>query len=120
MIAVFGDQRAGKFGVCSDSQEVFEYAEQKFGRLSGDWHRDTDDQSVSRRIIGHPAYLGIIAMGAAALPFIFRDLEQTEAFWYPALEAITGTQVGTVADQRKPRLLREAWLRWAVERGYQA
>ena len=89
-----------------------------FHALAAKWHEETDDQSTSLRIVGHPAYLRIVAMGMDAVPLILADLETTEAFWYPALEAITGVNPATPEQSKKPRLLREAWLRWGRDYGF--
>ena len=68
-----------------------ESMEQRVVRLLGRWRQETACQSSGTRITGHPAYRELIALGQAALPYLFRDLEQTgDGHLSKALSAITG------------------------------
>jgi hypothetical protein len=93
--------------------------EQHVVRLLGQWRHETAYQSSSTRITGHPAYQELIALGSAALPFLFRDLEQTQhGHLSKALTVITGAHP-VPADQRgQIRKIAETWLRWAKENGH--
>lgn len=72
-----------------------ESIEQRVVRLLGRWREETAYLSSSTRLTGHPAYQELIALGPAALPFLFRDLEQTgDGHLSKALAAITGAPPG--------------------------
>jgi hypothetical protein len=90
----------------------------EFADLARRWHDETDDVSVTGRIVSHPAYLRIVAMGPPAVPLILRDLRDNGGFWFSALEAILNVCPGTPEERGKPRLMREAWLRWGRSHGY--
>jgi hypothetical protein len=90
----------------------------RFQHLAEAWHTETDSYSQVDRIVSHPAYLEVVAMGDRAVPWILSDLASRGGFWFAALQAITKQSPGSVEDQRKPRLLREAWLRWGRQHNY--
>jgi len=61
-----------------------------------------------------------MALGPAALPFLFRDLEQSkDGHLSKALTALTGAHPVPAADRGKVAKVAEAWLRWARENGWQ-
>lgn len=89
-----------------------------FNRLVREWHRDTDVLSDSMRASMHPAYQRIIGLGPQVVPLILRELETSGGHWFWALRAITGEDPVTPDMAGKIRLMREAWLTWAKEKGY--
>jgi hypothetical protein len=97
---------------------VAETVEQRVVRLLRRWREETAYESSSTRITGHPAYQELIALGAAALPFLFRDLERTEdGHLSKAMATITGAH--PVPARGSVRKVAEAWLHWARENGWQ-
>ena len=93
-----------------------EMVEQHVARLLGRWREETAYLSSSTQITGHPAYQELIALGPAALPFLFRDLEQTgDGHLSKALTAITGAHPVAVEDRGNVRKVADAWLHWAGE-----
>jgi hypothetical protein len=89
-------------------------------RLLKHWREETAYLSSSTAITGHPAYLELIALGAVALPSLFRDLEQTgDGHLSKALTAITGAHPVSADERGRIRKIAETWLRWARENGYQ-
>jgi hypothetical protein len=89
-------------------------------RLLKRWREETAYQSSSTAITGHPAYLELIGLGLAALPCLFRDLEQTgDGHLSKALTAITGAHPIPAEERGQVRKIAETWLRWARENGYQ-
>lgn len=88
---------------------------EKFEELADQWHRETDHLSSPDDIALHSAYLRIIGMGSAALPFIFDDLRRRGGQWYVALRALTGASPVTPDMSRSARAVKEAWLRWGRE-----
>ena len=89
----------------------------RFGELASRWHRETGGISAPARVTSNDAYLRIIALGERVVPLILRDLRDQGGFWYPALRAITGQWPVPAHAVGKPRLMKEAWFRWARERG---
>jgi hypothetical protein len=97
-----------------------ESIEQRVVRLLGRWRQETAYLSSCTRITGHPAYQELIAMGPGALPFLFRDLEQSgDGHLSKALVAITGAHPVPADERGQVRKIAETWLRWARENGYQ-
>jgi len=94
--------------------------EQRVGQLLATWREQTGFLSSSSALVAHPAYRELITLGTAALPFLFRDMEQTfDGHLSSALVAITGAQPVLSGDGGKIRLVAERWLSWARENGYQ-
>src|SRR5262249_29204835 len=95
-----------------------ETVEQRVMRLLNNWREQTAYLSSSTRITEHPAYQEMIALGPEALPFLFRDLEQTGDGHLPkALTALTGAYPVPAADRGNNPKVVSAWLRWARENG---
>ncbi len=96
-----------------------ETTEQRVVRLLGIWRDQTAYLSSSTQLVEHPAYQELIALGPAALPFLFRDLEQTkDGHLSKALTALTGAHPVAAEDRGKIAKVAEAWLLWARENGY--
>jgi hypothetical protein len=97
-----------------------ETVDQHVGRLLRRWREETAYQSSSTRITTHPAYLELIALGPIALPFLFRDLEQTgDGHLSNALTSITGAHPIAAEERGQIHAIAASWLRWARENGYQ-
>jgi hypothetical protein len=96
-----------------------ESLEQRVCRLLNCWRAETALLSSSPQLTGHPAYQELIALGPPALPFLFRDLEQTQdGHLSKALAVITGAHPISPEDRGQIRKVAAAWLRWARENGY--
>lgn len=97
-----------------------ENIEVQVARLLKRWREETAYQSSSTAITTNAAYLELIAMGAPALPCIFRDLEQTkDGHLSKALTAITGATPIPPEERGRIQKIAETWLRWAREHGHQ-
>ncbi len=93
--------------------------EQQVRRLLTTWREQTGCLSSSSSCVAHPAYRELIALGAAALPFIFRDLEQTlDGHLSSALVAITGTQPVPPEEGGQIQIVANRWLAWGRRNGY--
>ena len=94
------------------------YLPQWFSILVSKWKADTQLSSSTTEICTHPVYQGIIGMGPAVLPLIFKELEREPDHWFWALKAITGAD--PVATEHVGRLddMARDWLRWARIQGY--
>jgi hypothetical protein len=100
------------------AKEDFE-ARQIFDRFYAEWNRDTATSSNMTRIITHPAYYSIIAMGKRALPYILKSLEDGGGPWFVALEAIVTDGSPVSSEHRNnARQMREDWLIWGRKHGY--
>ena len=89
----------------------------RFRALAAEWHRATDHLSTTADIVLHPAYLKIIGMGEAALPFILREFESgRNGHWFIALASIVGESL--VSDSATYDQALRAWLEWGRARGY--
>lgn len=94
--------------------------EQQVIRLLARWREETEYLSSSTQITGHPAYQELIALGPAALPFLFRDLEKTrDGHLSKALAAISGARPIPAEERGQVGKIADRWLRWARENGYQ-
>ncbi len=92
--------------------------EQKFRELAEQWRRETGGYSLLSRIVDHPAYREIVAMGEMALPPIFADLWREPDHWFTALCEITGADPVPEADRGRLDAMRDHWLQWGRENGY--
>jgi hypothetical protein len=88
-----------------------------FDELALSWSTDTAHLSSPIKLMKHPAYQRIIALGAPVLPLILRDLSENGRFWFPALNAITGEN--PVPDDAAGDIERmtSAWIEWGRENG---
>ena len=92
--------------------------EDRFAELVTEWRRGTGGLSSPKAITTHPAYQQIMQIGEAALPMIFRELQENGGWWYPALRALTRENPVPEEAKGQPPLNREAWLEWGRRNGY--
>ncbi len=90
----------------------------KFHTLAEKWKEETLLTSSVDEISSNQSYLHIIGMGRKVLPYIFQDLKARPALWFPALEAITGSDPIKPSHSGIIRLMIEDWLKWGEENGY--
>jgi len=96
-----------------------ETVEQRVHRLLRTWREQTAYHSSSTQVTGHPAYQELMTIGPTALPFLFRDLQQTgDGHLSKALMALTGADPVPAEDRGQIRKVADGWLRWARENGY--
>jgi hypothetical protein len=106
-------------GVHDILQAAPETVEQHVRRLLASWREQTGFLSSSTARVTNPAYRELIALGAAALPFLFDDMAQTfDGHLSSALVAITGAQPVPLEQGGKIPKVAERWLAWAREHGY--
>jgi hypothetical protein len=89
-----------------------------FKQLAEQWKKDTALMSSMSQSAMHPAYPRIIGMGPAALPLIFRELQQYGGHWFWALAAITGDNPVPPQEAGYVQKMTERWLDYAKEKGY--
>ena len=90
----------------------------RFFTLAMQWKRDTFFESSPWRMAAHPAYQRIIGMGWPVVPLILGQLSREADFWFEALVAVTGEQPVPLAHAGHIEAMRQDWLRWGREHGY--
>ena len=90
----------------------------EFERRATEWKRDTAHLSSPNMITEHRAYQEIIGMGKDAIPLILRDLEETRAQWFWALNSIAGESPVRPEDRGDVDAMAAAWLDWGKRRRY--
>jgi hypothetical protein len=96
-----------------------ESVEQRVVRLLARWREEAAYLSSSTCLTEHPAYQELITLGLPALPFLFRDLEQTrDGHLSKALAAITRARPVPAEDRGRVRHVAESWLSWATDNGH--
>src|SRR5262245_18135859 len=96
-----------------------EMLEEKVRRLLERWRAETAVLSSSSAQVAHPAYRELIALGASALPHLFRDLERTsDCHLSRALTEITGAQPIPAEEHGHIAAIAARWLSVARENGY--
>jgi hypothetical protein len=91
--------------------------EQKLRRLESQWHSDTQFLSDAGRIINHPAFQQIIALGKEVVPLLLRDLQVRPSLWVWALPEITGENPVPASDAGNIRKMSDAWVQWGRAQG---
>jgi hypothetical protein len=91
--------------------------EQKLRQLEAQWKADTQFLSDAKRIIEHPAFQEIIAMGQEVVGVLLRDLEAQPSLWVWALPEITGENPVPASDAGNIRKMSDAWLAWGRRKG---
>jgi hypothetical protein len=94
-----------------------ETVEQQFRRLEAVWTAETGHLSSASKIINHPAFQSIIALGPAVVPYMLRDLEERPRLWVWALPDILGTDPVPAAERGNIAAMSAAWLQWAKANG---
>jgi hypothetical protein len=95
-----------------------ETVEQRVTRLLRIWRDQTAYCSSSTQITGHAAYQELMTLGPAALPALFRDLEQSgDGHLSKALTGLTGAHPVPAEDRGQVRKIADTWLKWARENG---
>ena len=85
-----------------------ETLEQRVQRLLATWREAVAVISSSTVRSSHPAYRELIALGPAALPYLFRDLERThDGHLSRALAEITGVRPVPPEEGGRVRLVAE-------------
>lgn len=91
--------------------------ETRFAQLAAQWKEETALHSSVGRMIEHPCYQQIIAMGEPAVRMMLRDFQSgNDEHWFYALAEIT--KENPAQQVRTVEAAMEAWVRWGKERGY--
>lgn len=89
----------------------------RFHDLLDWWRMDTDGMSMDRDALEHPAYRRIVEdLGAAAIPFMLRDLRDNSGHWFEALRELSGEPNLDAPAKGNMRKARDLWLSWGKTR----
>jgi len=102
----------------SGSAPYNEEVHRKFLTLAVLWKYDQGPSSSVMDMVIHPAYLQIIGLGRAVLPFLFGQLEREPDHWFFALAAITGEDPVPPESSGNLKAMTNAWLSWGRGHGY--
>jgi hypothetical protein len=94
-----------------------ETVERQLRQLEAQWKSDTEFLSDAGKIIDHPAFKAIIAMGEPVVPLLLSDLESQPSLWVWALSEIMGENPVSISDGGNIRKMTDAWLTWGREKG---
>ena len=92
--------------------------EQRFRTLVAEWESGVAPLSSMTARVRHRAYLEIIALGPAVVPFLLRELEKRPNHWFAALRTLTGADPVPASERGRIGPMTEAWIRWGRDRGY--
>ena len=92
---------------------------QRFYNLVETWRGDLKHISSITDVALHPCYQQMIGMGEKILPLILRELENKPLYWFWAAKAITHIDPVPPSDKGKVQKMKEAWLNWARNQGYE-
>lgn len=92
---------------------------EKFQSLVEQWNEGTQFASTVLEMSMHPAYQYIIGMGPKVLPYILQRLSREQEHWFWALKAITSEDPVPTASRGNLNKMRDAWLQWGKEKGYE-
>lgn len=88
----------------------------RFEFLRDAWWEGTKYSSSTNDTVEHPAYQELIAMGDEILPFVLKDLEETNRHWFHLLATVTGQDAAQ--GLTKVREAASAWVAWGKKEGY--
>lgn len=88
--------------------------EQAFRSCAETWRRQTRHQSSLAKMVSHPAYEAIIAMGKPVLPLLLEELRDRPDHWLVALHRITDEDPAKPGSKFDEAV--EAWLEWGRTR----
>ena len=122
-----GDESQAILGHLRDLAQTYNFPEsrqqdnfvQRFHSLAETWRNDLKHISSITQAALHPSYQQIIGMGDKVLPLILRELETKPLYWFWAVKAIAQTDPVPTRDKGKVQKMKDAWLRWAHDQGYE-
>jgi len=99
--------------VRTDSQ-----VESRFAKLLQEWRSQTAFESVGSRVVFHPAFRAIVALGPQAIPLILKEMTRFQhVAWLSALADLTGEDPVKEGHRRNARLMTEDWIAWGKSNG---
>jgi hypothetical protein len=90
--------------------------EAEFEFLADELEEAAVSVSSTRRLMGHPAYIGILALDERAIPLVLQRLRRnSQPIWLRLLSSLTAFQPG--AGQENVANAAEEWIRWGKREG---
>jgi hypothetical protein len=99
-----------------NSEEGF--LESEFHRHASRWKRETAFSGNLSKIVMHPDYQRIMAMGPDVIPFILNDLAKKAAHWFWALHNLVPAGQDPAEGLTTIGEARQAWLKWGRDNKY--
>src|SRR5207253_5291781 len=87
-----------------------ERLEEHFQQFAAEWRSEVWPLSSVTKIVEHPSYQAIIALGREVVPLILRDLERQPDHWFAALRALTGADPVAPEDRGRIDRMAAAWI----------
>ena len=91
--------------------------EERFFELAKNWEQETMHLSSTKDLTSHPSYKNIIGLGWDVIPYLLRDLQRSQRFWFPALYEITKVRPFDVGDAGDGKRMTNAWVSWGKRKG---
>ena len=104
------DFRTGLDNLCEKESEEVALSD-RFRYLALKWKSDRKPTSSIQRLIDHPSYKEIVAMGKDAVPLIIAELQKEPDHWFVALNKITGINPVPAKDRGDLVKMTEAWVK---------
>lgn len=95
-----------------------EHREQEFKRLASRWKRETAIYGHLSKIVMHPDYQRIMAMGPDVIPLILQDLSRQSAHWFWALHNLVPPGQDPAEGLTTMTAARRAWLDWGRDNNF--
>lgn len=92
--------------------------EERFLTLVAEWKASRGHISSITQMAQLPAYRQIVALGAAAVPLLLRELEQRPDHWFWALREITGANPIPPNSRANVHEMAGHWLAWGRKQHY--
>lgn len=89
----------------------------QFNKLTREWKRETVIHGNLSKIVMHPSYQRIMAMGPDIIPLILKDLSKEPAHWFWALHNLVPQGQDPAEGTTTIQKARSAWLEWGKKRG---
>lgn len=86
--------------------------EEQFKSLTREWKRETAIVGHLSKIVMHPAYQRIMAMGPEVIPLILKELEREAGHWFWALHNLVPPGEDPAEGTTTIRDARRSWLDW--------
>lgn len=98
-----------------NSKSISAYYSRLFSHFAALWKMQTGGHSNIRKIIKNENYKKIIEIGTPMLPYIFKDLNETRAYWFVALEEITKATPVPDEDFGDVEKMTTHWINWSKQ-----
>jgi hypothetical protein len=100
----------------SSAIEVDTKLKMEFDSLVKKWKDETFFISSLTKQFNHPAYVRIMAMGKEGLPFVFKEMQETQDNWFYALKFMAGEDAA--AGIKDFDDAKAAWISWGYKHNY--